>query len=214
LTAASVYPREIPGVGLVLRPWSEDLAVQLAAWTEYGFPHHAFDLGYLRDPERAREMLDRVHQAGPHRHFIACEGNTAVGRVSVNLRDEAGVYLWAVHVPPEHEGRGVCRRMLAALMDWLEERYPRGAGFVLTTNAFASHAHRAYRALGFVATETRWHFDRELAEGLWKASPEERKPLASHVRFRDGRWEVRIHIMRRPFGAPMSLDPRGGETTR
>lgn len=210
MTTASVYPDEIQGAGLVLRPWTADLVAQLAVWGEYGFPFHSFDLGYLRDPARARDTLAWAQGPGPHRHFIACEGDTAVGRVSVNLRDEAGLYLWAVHVPPEHQGRGVCRRMLAALLGWLEARYPHGTGFVLSTNAFAEHAHRAYRAIGFEVAETRWHFDRQLAEELWKATPAQREPISRHIRFYNGRWEVRIHLMRRPFGAG---SPGGGATS-
>lgn len=197
----------IEGYGLTLRPWDEDLVRQMAAWGERGFPYHAFDLGYLRDPARAASALAGTRENGPHRHFIACEGETAIGRVSVNLRDESGLYLWSVHVPPEHEGRGVCRRMLAALMDWLENRYP-ASDFVLTTNTFADHAHRAYEALGFTIWETRWHYDREIADMLWKVTPAVREPIAKHIRFQSGRWEVRTHVMRRPRGSPMQTGVR------
>lgn len=201
MSVASHYPAEIQGAGLVLRPWSEELVAQMAAWGEYGFPFQAFDLGYLRDPIRARDTLLWAQSPGPHRHFVACEGDVAVGRVSVNLRDEAGLYFWGVHVPPEQQGRGVCRRMLAALISWLEVRYPRGGGFVLTTNTFAVAAHRAYRSLGFEVAETRWHHDRQLAAELWRTTPAQREPIASHIRFHNGRWEVRLYLMRRPYGA-------------
>lgn len=201
-TASALYPSVIPGEGLDLRPWDEDLVQQMARWQEYGFPYHAFDLGALRDPVRARNELRRAHQPGPHRHFVAVEGETAVGRVSVNLHDESGLYLWSVHVPPEHQGRGVCRRMLASLMTWLEAQYS-GQDFVLTSNSFAERAHHAYFALGFRIVESRWHFDREIAQKLWRVSPQEREPVASHIRFQSGRWEVRTHVMRRPRGTPM-----------
>lgn len=207
-TASALYPPLIPGDGLVLRPWDEALVRGMAAWHEYGFPYHAFDLAYLRDPARAARELVRTHEAGPHRHFVAVEDGVPVGRVSVNLRDESGLYLWSVHVPPEHQGRGVCRRMLAALMSWLEAEYTRG-DFVLSSNTFAEHAHRAYFALGFRIVESRWHYDREIAQLLWQVSPQEREPVARHVRFHAGRWEVRTHVMRRPRGAPMDLGPAG-----
>src|SRR6185503_12846802 len=116
----AVYPATIEAYGLALRPWDEQLVRRAAAWGERGFPYHAFDLGHLGDPLRARAHLARMLDDGPHRHFVACEGGEAVGRVSVNLRDLTGLYIWSVHVPPEHEGRGVCRRMLAGLMEWLE----------------------------------------------------------------------------------------------
>ncbi|MGI8925908.1 MAG: GNAT family N-acetyltransferase [Tepidiformaceae bacterium] len=199
----AVYPPPIEAYGLALRPWDAGLAAQMAVWGQRGFPYHAFDLGYLGDPRRTSAELARTRQAGPHRHFIACEGETAVGRVSVNLNDELGLYLWAVHVPPEHAGRGVCRRMLAALMDWLERAYP-AAEFVLTSNTFALHAHRAYLALGFQVTETRWHHDRELAAELWKVSPARRREIDSHIRFHNGRWEVRTQVFRRKSGTPMA----------
>lgn len=203
----------IEGYGLTLRPWDEGLVRQMAAWGERGFPYHAFDLGYLRDPMRAASMLAWARENGPHRHFVACEGETAVGRFSVNLRDELGLYLWSVHVPPEHDGRGVCRRMLAAGMTWLEEKYA-GSDFVLTTNTFAAHAHRAYAALGFAVAETRWHYDREIAEMLWRAPPAEREPVAKHIRFQAGRWEVRTHVMRRRRGTPMDTGTRTESRSR
>lgn len=208
MTSASLYPGELPGDGLVLRPWDEALLAQVARWSERGFPFHAFDMGRLNDPAEAARMLAFCHYPGPHRHFIAVEDGVAVGRVSVNLRDEGGLYLWGVHVPEEHGRRGVCRRMLAALMSWLEVTYPRPEGFILTTNAFAVNAHRAYRAVGFDITETRWHFDREVAEGLPAASPEQRAVVEPFLRFEHGRWEVRIHVMRRPLHWRPPVAPR------
>ncbi len=199
VSSTASHPPSIASDDLELRPWDEPLLQQLAQWGERGFPYHAFDLGHLRDPMRARVELRRAREAGPHLHFIACEGDTAVGRVSVNLHDRAGLYLWAVHVPPEHEGRGVCRRMLATLMDWLEVEHP-GPDFVLTTNAFAVRAHRSYQALGFKVVETRWHYDRPLAEELWRVPREQRKLIDQHLRFHNGRWEVRTHLMARSRG--------------
>jgi RimJ/RimL family protein N-acetyltransferase len=197
--APALYPEAIEGDGVLLRPWDEGLVAQMAAWTVRGFPYHAFDMDFLRDPARARSALARHRAPGPHRHFIACEGETAVGRVSVNLRDQAGIYFWGVHVPEEHGRRGVCRRMLEALIAWLEERYPLGNGFVLSTNAFATHAHRAYRAVGFEIDETRWHYDKQIADELWRVPQSLRAPISSFIRFHGGQWEVRIHIMRRPL---------------
>ncbi len=198
MTAApALYPDQIEGDGLVLRPWDENLVRQLGAWTSRGFPYHAFDTAYLADPVRARAALTRHRAPGPHRHFIACEGETAVGRISVNLRDQAGIYFWGVHVPEEYGRRGVCRRMLSALVAWLEARYPAGPGFVLSTNAFATHAHRAYRAVGFEISETRWHYDKQLADELWRVPLERRSQISPFIRYHNGQWEVRIHIMRR-----------------
>ncbi len=197
------YPDSIPGEGLELVPWSRELVAQMAKWEEHGFPYHAFDLAHLKDPMQASMALARAQEEGKHRQFVAVEDGLAVGRVAVNLDDEAGLYLWAVHVPPEHEGRGVARRMLAALMTWLEGYYP-GRDFVLTSNGFAENAHRTYRALGFEIAETRWHYDKELAARLWRVSPRERDPIARHIRFQSGRWQVRAHIFRRPWGAPVA----------
>lgn len=202
MTQAASYPRAIEDEGLTLREWTPDLIRQMAAWSERGFPFHAFDLGHLRDPARAEKALAWAHEAGPHMHFVACEGETAVGRLSVNLQDRAGLYIWAVHVPPEHEGRGICRRMLAALIRWLESEYP-GGDFVLSSNSFAQRAHRAYEAVGFRIVETRWHFDRELADRLWKVSLAEREGIARHTRFQGGRWQVRTFVFKRTHGTPM-----------
>lgn len=141
-----------------------------------------------------------MRELGPHRHFVAVEDETAVGRVSVNTRDEAGLYIWGVHVPEEHGNRGVCRRMMLALTAWLDAQYPLGPACVLTTNAFATHAHRAYHAAGFEIAETRWHFDRQLADLLWKVAPAQREPIAPYIRFQRGQWEVRVHIMKRAVG--------------
>jgi RimJ/RimL family protein N-acetyltransferase len=199
--------RHVPvleGEGLVLRPWDSDLVRQMAAWGEYGFPYHAFDLGHLRDAGRAEAALADHTAPGRHRHYVAVEGGVAVGRCSVNLEDEAGLYLWAVHVPPERQGRGIARRMLAVLIGGLEREFP-GRDFVLTSNTFAAHAHRAYLALGFRIAETRWHLDREIADRLWRVTPAERDPIARHIRFHDGRWQVRAHVFRRTPGAPMDL---------
>jgi RimJ/RimL family protein N-acetyltransferase len=188
----------------VLRPWGEEIIPQMASWGKRGFPYHPFDLGKLRRPDTAKAELERVRRASPHRHYVACEDGAAVGRVSVNLRDEAGLYIWAVHVPPELEGRGICRRMLAALMSALEHELP-SRRFVLNTNSFAEHAHRAYLALGFEIQGTRWHFDLDLAKLLWQVEPADRRPIARHIRFHNGRWEVRTHLMVRPPGAEMDV---------
>ncbi len=200
-------PAAVPileGEGLLLRPWDADLIARMARWGEYGFPYHAFDLGYLRDPARATAELRERTAPGRHRHYVAVEAGEPVGRCSVNLEDEAGLYLWAVHVPPEHQGRGVARRMLAVLMRALEAEFP-GRDFVLTSNTFAARAHRAYLALGFRITETRWQVDREIAERLWRVTEAERAPLARHIRFHEGRWQVRAYVFRRSPGAPMDL---------
>jgi len=201
------YPAELAGNGLELRPWDYELARQMSDWSVRGFPYHAFDLSHLRDPIRLASALAGCLEEGPHRHFVAVENGVAVGRVSVNLRDQAGTYLWAVHVPPEHEGRGVCRRMLATLIPWLEVAHPRPS-IVLTSNSFAERAHRAYRALGFEVSETRWHFDREIAEALWRVTPAEREPISRHIRFQSGRWQVRSFVMRRQPGTPINIETR------
>lgn len=208
MTTAATSVAPIEGFGLELRPWDVDLVRQMATWGERGFPYHAFDMGHLKDPARASAALQFALEGGLHRHYVACEDGVAVGRASINLQDSSGFYIWAVHVPPEHEGRGVCRRMLAALMTSLESQRPYGPDFVLTSNTFAEHAHRAYQALGFEVVETRWHFDKELAERLWKVGPAEREPIARHIRFNAGRWQVRTHVMKRRRGARM--DTSGG----
>jgi ribosomal protein S18 acetylase RimI-like enzyme len=207
--AAPTYPA-ISGEGLELRPWDEDLASQMAEWGIRGFPYQAFDLGHLKDPAKRAAAIHGCREDTTHRHFVAVEDGVAVGRVSVNTRDPAGCYLWAVHVPPEHEGKAVCRRMLGILMRHLEATDPR-VSFLLTSNAFNEHAHRAYRALGFEITETRWHYDREIAAHLWKVTPREREPLQRHLRFQNGRWQVRTHIFRRAPGTPMQLGVRRRE---
>jgi RimJ/RimL family protein N-acetyltransferase len=207
LRALSRAPRPFAtGLGLELRHWDRDLVDQMAAWGSHGFPYSAFDLGYLSDRNRARTTLDRMRQRSPHLHAVACEDGLAVGRVSVNYEDRAGLYLWSVHVPPEHEGRGVCRRMLAVFMSWLDAEYPR-RGFILTSNTFAGRAHEAYRALGFSVVETRWQHDRELAADLLQRPAEDRLPIAEHVRFFNGRWEVRAHVFTRPPGLPIDWSP-------
>lgn len=196
-TAHALYPEMIQGEGLELRPWDEGLLAQVASWGERGFPYRSFDTGGLKDPERAAAMLVFTRQEGRHRHFVACEGGVAVGRISVNLEDAAGVYIWAVHVPPEHGGRGVARRMLAALISWLEESQA-NRDFVLTVNSFAAGAQAAYRSQGFTIESTRWQYDPDLSADLQKATASQRISLAGHIRRAEGRWEVRVHVMRRP----------------
>lgn len=204
MTSAPTVQPLIEGHGLTLRPWDRALIEQMATWGVRGFPYHPFDLDRLRVRGGIDAELERVTQAGPHRHFVACRDGVPLGRVSANLQDTAGLYLWAVHVPPEHEGKGVCRRMLAALMTALEQEFP-DRPFVLNANSFAEHAQRAYAALGFEIKDTRWHFDLELAKELWRISPAERRPIAHHLRFLNGRWEVRTHLMERQSGAPMVI---------
>ncbi|MGB4861885.1 MAG: GNAT family N-acetyltransferase [Tepidiformaceae bacterium] len=206
----ATYP-ELDGEGLVLRPWDAELAEQMATWSVRGFPFHAFDLGHLADPAARATAVANCRAEGPHRHFVAVENGVAVGRVSVNLRDLTGSYIFAVHVPAEHEGRAVCRRMLAVLMSWLEKEHPRPR-FILTANAFNLHAHRAYRALGFESVETRWHFDREIADALWRVTPKQREPIQRFIRFQNGRWQVKTYIFQRKPGAPMSLGVRQPQT--
>ena len=184
------------GNGLELRPWDDALATQMAGWSDHGFPYHAFDLGLLRDPVRSRDVVAEKRRTNPHVHFVAVEHGVAIGRVSVNLQDNAGLYIWAVHVPPEHEGRGLCRAMLSTLMPWLTTRYP-GRDFVMTSNTFAVRAHAAYLALGFRITHTRWINDPEMAAALMRCRPDARDAIAPHVRFWNGRWETRAHIFRR-----------------
>jgi RimJ/RimL family protein N-acetyltransferase len=189
----------ILGEGLVLQPWDDDLLRAMARWSERGFPYNAFDLGFLRDPARCAEFTAGLRNDARHLHFAAIEAGQPVGRVSVNLEDPEGLYLWGVHVPPEHEGRGVCRRMLTALIDWLAVDQP-NKSLVLAANTFAERALRAYGALGFAPAETRWLYDSALAEALSRLPPDRREPVAGHVRFLHGRWEVRTYLMRRPSG--------------
>ena len=163
-------------------------------------------MGHLRDPERASEAVARAHREGPHRYFAATEDGVAVGRVCVNIRDAAGLYLWSVHVPPEHEGRGIGRRMVATLIEWLEEEYP-GSEFALTANSFAGKAHSVYRSLGFTVAEIRWHYDRDISELLWKTDSERRKQVLGHIRHFAGQWQVRTYLMKRRPGTPMHIDP-------
>jgi RimJ/RimL family protein N-acetyltransferase len=196
------YPPYIRGNGLELVPWSRELVTQMAGWSEHGFPYSAFDLSYLRDPLRASSTLTWTREDGKHRHFVAIEGGRAVGRVSVNLEDDVGLYLWAVHVPPEHEGKGICRRMLATIMVWLEEQCP-GLRFSLTTNAFAKRAHRAYFALGFSIADTRWVHDEAVATGLFRANAAARRSVQEYVRFRQGAWQTRSYLMIREAGTPI-----------
>ena len=198
----TVEAASIPGEGLVLRLWNDDLLRAMAHWGERGFPYHAFDMGFLRDPARFAEFTSQLRNDARHIHFAAIESGTPVGRVSVNFQDPAGLYLWGVHVPPEHEGRGVCRRMLTALIAWLTVEHP-NRGLVLSVNTFAARALRAYIALGFAPAETRWLHDSALADALAVLPPDRRGPVAGHVRFRHDRWEVRTFLMRRPPGVPV-----------
>jgi RimJ/RimL family protein N-acetyltransferase len=197
----------IEGEGITLRPWDDDLAAQMACWQERGFPFHGFDLSHLRDPAKSHDTVERMRRDRRHRHFVACEGATAVGRVSVNLHDRAGLYIWAVHVPPDHEGRGVCRRMLRALIDWLAVRYP-SRDVVLTTNTFAKPAHRAYRAIGFEIVEKRWQYDEAIARALLRGPRDFYVRIAPHVRYTNGRWEVRTLLMRYRTTPPSPHTPR------
>lgn len=199
------YP-ELAGEGLVLRPWDEALIAAALQWRDHPFPYQAFNVGYLRDPSRAAELLGNVRSPGRHRHYAAVEGGVPVGRVSVNLEDPAGLYLWSVHVPPEHEGRGVCRRMLAVLITWLELKNP-SRSCLLNSSAFSRHAHRAYFALGFRITDSVWRQDQELQEAFAAASPEGRASVKDDVRFVDGYLETRTYIMRRRRG--MRMDTSG-----
>ncbi len=191
----------IAGEGLVLRSWDDELLRAMAHWGERGFPYGAFDMGFLRDPARFAEFKTRLRDDGRHVHFAAIEENQPVGRVSVNLEDPVGLYIWGVHVPPEHEGRGVCRRMLAALIGWLAAERP-DRDLVLSVNTFADRALRAYRGLGFAPAETRWLFDSVLDEALPLLSLDRREVVSDHVRLRNNRWEVRTFLMRRPASAP------------
>ena len=89
-------------------------------------------------------------------------------------------------------------------MAHLEEVRPEVPEFILSSNTFAEPAHRAYRALGFEVAETRWHFDKEIAERLWKVDPAEREPISRHIRFHSGRWQVRTYVFKRRRAAPMN----------
>lgn len=184
----------IKGEGLELCVWDRQLLEQLASWGERGFPYGAFDLGYLRNRKEAEVALNFVLNGTKHLHFIACEDSVAVGRVSVNLEDPAGLYIWAVHVPPEHARRRVAYRMLTVLIKWLEGKYP-NQEIVLTVNAFANHAHRLYLLLGFNVRDTLWRFDPRLNEEIYQVSVNRRRVLEDTVRFVNNRWEVMTYLM-------------------
>ena len=127
-------------------------------------------------------------------HFVACEDSVAVGRVSVNLEDPAGLYIWSVHVPPEHARRRVAYRMLTVLIKWLEGKYP-NQEIVLTVNAFANHARRLYLSLGFTVRDTLWRFDQKLNEEIYQVSESSRHDLGDTVRLKNSRWEVMTYLM-------------------
>jgi ribosomal protein S18 acetylase RimI-like enzyme len=184
----------IKGEGLELCVWDRQLLEQLASWGERGFPYGAFDLGYLRNRKEAEVALNFVLNGTKHLHFIACEDSVAVGRVSVNLEDPAGLYIWSVHVPPEHARRRVAYRMLTVLIKWLEGKYP-NQEIVLTVNAFANHARRLYLLLGFNVRDTLWRFDPKLNEEIYQVSVNRRRVLEDTVRFVNNRWEVMTYLM-------------------
>ncbi len=196
--AAGIEPEApvIMGHGLQVRLWDGDLLLQMSAWGERGFPFSAFDMGFLKEPARMAEFTGWLGRDNRHLHLAAIEADRAVGRVSVNFRDPAGIYIWGVHVPPEYEGRGVCTRMLQALLGWLDTR---DCGeLVLSVNSFAHGARRIYERLGFAPVETRWQFDPALDADLRRLPPGQHGPVEGHVRFSLGRWEVRTFLMRRP----------------
>ncbi len=195
VTATASTTPTLEGEGLELRPWDEGLALQMAQWGERGFPYAGFNLGYLKNAVSRAETLAFVHAQDQHRHFVGCREGIAVGRVSVNVEDRAGCYLWAVHVPPEREGQGIARAMLRVVCGWLRETYPERE-VLLTTNSFAERAHRTYEAVGFEVVETRWQGDTALSGALLTLTHEERQPIESHIRFRNGRWEVRVDVMK------------------
>lgn len=195
------YP-ELRGEGLALRPWDDELIASALGWQDHAFPYQAFNLGHTLDVGRAAELLANARAPGRHRHYAAVEGGVPVGRVSVNLEDPAGLYLWSVHVPPDHEGRGVCRRMLAVMISWLEYRHPTRS-CLLNSSAFSLHAHRAYFALGFRITDAVWRQDAELQDAWRSATTDQQEAVRDHVRTVDGQMETRTYIMRRRRGARM-----------
>ena len=186
--------RPVKGEGLELCIWDSQLLEQLASWGERGFPYGAFDLGYLRNRKEAEEALNFALNGTKHLHFIACEDSVAAGRVSVNLEDPAGLYIWSVHVPPEHARRRVAYRMLTVLIKWLEGKYP-NQEIVLTVNAFANHARRLYLSLGFTVRDTLWRFDSKLNEEIYQVSASSRHDLGDTVRLKNSRWEVMTYLM-------------------
>lgn len=92
--------------------------------------------------------------AAPHVRFVGIhDGDTLVACGAVKLMEDDGVYgeIKRVFVLPSHRGRGLSRRIMAALEDGLKAR-----GIALSRLETGIHQPEAiglYRALGYVERE-------------------------------------------------------------
>jgi GNAT superfamily N-acetyltransferase len=100
------------------------------------------DLEQLRQRGITPESLVRDFEGG--RKGWVAEANGRV--VGFSIADALTHSVWALFVLPQHEGRGLGRRLLNAAVDWLWEC---GAERVWLTTGPATRAVGFYRALGW-----------------------------------------------------------------
>ena len=101
---------------------------------------------------------------------VVGRGWTAVvaGRiVGFAIADRVRSNVWALFVDPEHEGRGVGRRLHDVMVDWL---FASGADPIWLSTAPGSRAEGFYRAAGWVAmgTEPNGEIRFELTHDRWR----------------------------------------------
>jgi GNAT superfamily N-acetyltransferase len=101
------------------------------------------DLEQLRQRGITPDSVARDFEAQHRKGFVAEDHGRVVGFC---IGDADSECVWALFVLPAYEGRGLGRRLLGAVVDWLWEC---GAQRVWLTTGPATRAARFYRHLGW-----------------------------------------------------------------
>lgn len=100
----------------------------------------------LVDPTRAAEDVTIRAITEEGRGWVAMEDGRLLGFV-IALREPPTI--WALHVDPDHEGRGLGQRLLQTAVDWL---WSEGAPSIRLSTAPDTRAERFYDNQGWRAT--------------------------------------------------------------
>lgn len=102
----------------------------------------------LVDPSQVAEEVTVRAITSEGRGWVAMEEGRLLGFI-IALREPATI--WALHVDPDHEGRGLGQRLLQTAVDWL---WSEGARLITLSTAPDTRAERFYDQQGWRAVGT------------------------------------------------------------
>ncbi|CEM61985.1 GNAT family N-acetyltransferase [Treponema phagedenis] len=117
------------------------------------------ELGYDFYLEGTKENIEKILQRDTDKIFVAEDEGKIVGYVHANnyelLFSAPMKNIMSIAVSPKHRGKGIGRKLLAAIEDWAKKT---GAhGIRLVSSSSRTDAHRFYQSCGYEKTKEQFN---------------------------------------------------------